>query len=184
MRTIYLVTLSVLALMLAMCAGCDDSEEGAPNVRCKVVSVTFKDTAAGYVYTLDMRQTFAGMDGLAQEVEIVNDIGGSHTFIEFTRRTGDWHIDRHIGVEGGTRSMVLYAANVDNAGQSAPLVLAANDDGSFITAMPFTFLNAPDGVQGTVTKRDDSRAIRWSIECLPDGVRVTIDGKVTFYAKG
>jgi hypothetical protein len=167
------LTLCALALLMAACSGCDEREESG-EFRVEVRSVTFEprpDDPAKYQALVELRVHGASV---VQEVWSL----GVHRWTEHIA-IDEWREDWHRVYQGEHREIVTTPASVEgNApneyGTSLLWVEPGLSLGPEMAGMP---------VQGTITKRDDSRAIKWSIECLADGARVTIDGRVKWFPK-
>ena len=169
MRTYYLAALSVLALFLAMCSGCDERSEPDSGLRFVSCTITNNPQVPGYY----LFAVIVAQDGrTAQEVEILNADVPIRMIDYFDRSMNDLH----VGAVGEYRVMRAYDSDAEGhtLDNNSWCQLESNESGSF-TAINADRLNQQSTPQGRAV-RSKPQAVNWTIDARPDGVMVTIDG--------
>lgn len=163
-------TLTILALLLAACSGCDNAKPESQAFGLQFVSSTLTphvNAQIPYQFNLVIRIT-----GRGHAVQTLHS-GNAMLCEAFTLGANDYH----VGACGETRTMTISQASLSG------VALDHNGYGVVdafpLAGNPFNSRNLPVG--GVYTP--SGPALQWSIEAKPAGVTVTLPGRVVFIPK-
>lgn len=169
--------MAVAVLALAMCSGCEPEREESREFQIEFISCVIEprpDDATSYQARVIVRIHNASV---AQEITSQ----GVLRWREHIALRGDhtWNNDVHVTQEGEKRQICSWPSDVEGA--------APDEFGTSLIWLEPGLENAGPffarPVQGTLTHQDRSREIFWTVECLPTGVMVTLNGREHWTAK-